>query len=118
MDGDILCDVLRTLRDNVDPIKIALELQCLIVVKKDLFRRWRECNSRENVWIEILLYVNTYLSLQEFLRVLFKSGYTSVALQLLLKLCKQPVGRPRTNEVNDSCDRLFYLFKQKHIIKH
>lgn len=117
MDGDILCDVLGTLRDNVDQIKIALELQCLIVVKKDLFRRWRECNSRENVWIEILMYVNTYLSLQEFLRVLFKSGYTSVALQLLLKLCKQPVGRPRTNEVNDSCDRLFYLFKQKHIIK-
>lgn len=49
MDGDILCDVLRILRDNVDQIKIALELQCLIVMKKDLFRRRRECNSRENV---------------------------------------------------------------------
>lgn len=58
------------------------------------------------------MYVNTYLSPQEFLSVLFKSGYTSVALQLSRKLCKQPVG-PTTIGVNDSGDKLFYSFKTK-----
>lgn len=112
MDGVMLCDMLRILSDNVDPIKIAVELQGLIVVKKGVYRRWRECNSRAEVLIKILIYANTYLLPQEFLSVLFKSGYTSVALQLSLKLCKQPVGL-KTMEVNDSCDKLFYSFKTK-----
>lgn len=45
MDGVMLCDMLRILTDNVDPIKIAVELQGLIVVEKGVYRRWRECNS-------------------------------------------------------------------------
>lgn len=57
-------------------------------------------------------YVTAYLTPQEFLSVLFKSGYNCVALQLSRKLCKQLVG-PRTTEVDDSCNEIFYALKTK-----
>lgn len=77
-----------------------------------MFHRWRDCSSKTRIWKQIIEYVNDHLTPQEFLSVLFKSGYNCVALQLSIKLCKELFG-PRTIEADDSCNEIFYALKTK-----
>lgn len=105
-------DMFSILRDNVDPIKIAVELQSGFILEEDVFHRWRDCSVKTRIWKQIIEYVNDHLTPQEFLRVLFKSGYNCVALQLSRKLCKE-LGGSRTVEANDSCNEIFYDLKTK-----
>lgn len=68
-------DMFSILRDNVDPIKVAFELQSEFFLEEDMFHLWRDYSSKKRIWKRIIEYVTAYLTPQEFLSVLFKSGY-------------------------------------------
>lgn len=101
------------LRDNVDSIEIAVELQSEIVLGEDMFNQWRDYSSKRGIWKRIIEYVTAYLTPREFLSVLFISGYNWVALQLSRKLFYKQLVGPRTIEVDDSCIEIFYALKTK-----
>lgn len=47
-------DMFSILRDNVDPIKIAVELQSGFILEEDVFHRWRDCSVKTRIWKQII----------------------------------------------------------------
>ena len=106
-------DLWSFLTENVNPYKILTELYKSTDMTKDHYRKLTACASNQILWIYILEYIfPDKLSMSDFLRVLFKTGYAQHALQFSARRHHE-ITEIKSTFTKISSEKIFYKLKSK-----